>query len=241
LGEPKANLAVVGGPDSATVKPDERNVAHDGVGTIAAKESAKKTASVRKLAIPLKAGDDTSAYLIGAHDVLEITVFRVPELSKTIQVASEGTINFPLVGQVQAEGKTPKQVETALTSKLGAKYLRKPQITVYVKEFNSRRVTINGAIKKPGVFPIRGKMTLMSLVAMAQGVNENADSVVAVFRMKDGKRTAARYDIDAIKAGTSEDPALQPEDVVVVGTSAVKAVFNNFLKVVPVLRTFVLL
>ena len=234
LGGVNTELAAVGGQHSgAELELMDENKTTDGVVSLTAsqkKKSAPKTATTEKV--------DSSAYLIGAHDVLDITVFRVQELSKTIQVASEGTINFPLIGQVQAKGKTAKEVEQTLTAKLGTKYLRNPQVTVYVKEFNSRRVTINGAVKKPGVFPIRGKMTLMSLIATAEGLNKEADSTIAVFRVKANKREATRFDIDAIQSGDAEDPLLKSDDVVVVGTSAIKAAFQNFLKVVPVVGTF---
>jgi polysaccharide export outer membrane protein len=92
----------------------------------------------------------SSAYKIGPLDVLDISVFKVAELSKSVQVADGGTINLPLVGEVPAAGKTAQEVETDLTAKLGAKYLQSPQVTVFVKEYNSQRVTVDGAVKKPG-------------------------------------------------------------------------------------------
>ena len=90
----------------------------------------------------------TAGYKIGAMDVLDISVFQVPELTKSVQVADTGTINLPLIGEVAVAGKTAQQVERDLTAKLGAKYLQNPQVTVYVKEYNSQQVTIQGADKK---------------------------------------------------------------------------------------------
>ncbi|HVX35738.1 MAG TPA: polysaccharide biosynthesis/export family protein, partial [Hyphomicrobium sp.] len=113
---------------------------------------------------------DSTAYKIGPFDVLDITVFRVPELSKTVQVAAMGTINLPLVGEVPAAGQTAQSVERDLTKRLGAKFLQSPQVNVNIREYNSQRVTIDGAVKKPGVYPIRGGTTLLQLIATAEGL-----------------------------------------------------------------------
>ena len=180
-----------------------------------------------------------SAYLIGAQDVIEISVFKVPELSKSVQVADTGTVNLPLIGEVHVEGKTAQQVERILMQKYGAKYLRNPQITVYVKEFNSRRVTVNGAVKNPGVFAIRGRTTLISVLAMAGGMDESSHSTVVVFRpTKDGKRKIARFDVSAIEAGKAPDPVIQSGDQIIVGKSAIKAAFQGVTKALPLLRVF---
>jgi polysaccharide biosynthesis/export protein len=181
------------------------------------------------------------AYKIGAQDVLDVSVFKVPELSKNVQVADIGTINLPLVGEVPVAGKTAQEVERDLTSRLGAKYLQNPQVTVYVKEHNSQSMTVEGAVKKPGVFPIKGKTSLLQSLALAGGLEPNSDSTVVVFRYADGNRTAARFEVDNIRSGQAEDPVLQGGDVVVVGTSAIKETFNNVLKVLPAVGAFALL
>ena len=86
-----------------------------------------------------------SAYKIGPLDTLDISVFQVPDLTKSVQVSGTGTINLPLVGEIAVAGRTAQEVERDLTSRLGAKYLQNPQVTVYVKDYNSQRVTITGA------------------------------------------------------------------------------------------------
>ena len=83
-------------------------------------------------------------------DVLDISVFQVPELTKSVQVADTGTINLPLIGEVVVAGKTAQQVERDLTTKLGAKYLQNPQVTVYVKEYNSAPSHYSRRDKKAG-------------------------------------------------------------------------------------------
>ncbi len=181
-----------------------------------------------------------SAYKIGPQDVLDISVFKVPELSRSVQVADVGTINLPLVGEVQAAGKTSRDLEQDLAAKLGAKYLQAPQVTVYVKEYNSRRVTVDGSVKKPGVYPIRGKTTLVQFIAMAEGLTDVSDtSDVVVFRNVNGKRSAAKFDLDQIRNGGAEDPVIQEGDVIVVNESAAKMAFQNLVKALPLTSVFV--
>jgi polysaccharide export outer membrane protein len=183
---------------------------------------------------PVATATGNSGYLVGALDVLEISVFKVPELSKSVQVADTGTINLPLLGEVSVAGKTASEIEKDLTRQLGAKYLKSPQVTVYVKEHNSQRVTLEGAVKRPGVYPIRGTLSLLQLVATAEGVDKDTYSKdVTVFRTVDGKRTSEVFDIDQIREGKADDPPLRQGDVVVVDTSAGKVAFQNTLKIVP--------
>lgn len=180
-------------------------------------------------------------YKIGPQDVVEISVFKVPELSKSVQVSEAGTVNLPLVGEVIVAGKTAREFEKELTRQLGAKYLQKPQVTAIVKEYNSQRITVEGAVKKPGVLPIQGTMSLLQAVAMSQGLEESSDDTVLVFRNSNGARKAARFDVSEIRTGAADDPQLMAGDVIVAGTSTLKKNFNGFLKVLPVAGLFALL
>lgn len=175
----------------------------------------------------------SKAYKIGPLDVLDITVFKVPDLTKSVQVSEAGTINFPLVGEVPAGGRSPRELEQDLTKRLGDKYLQNPQITVFVKEYNSQRVTVSGAVKKPGVLPMVGGMTLLQAIAQSGGMDEIAESTAVVMRVSDGKRLAGRYDVSDIQEGRASDPQLQSGDVIIIPTSDMKQGFNTFLKVVP--------
>lgn len=179
-----------------------------------------------------------AAYKIGPLDVLDVSVFKVPDLTKTVQVSEDGTINYPLIGDFPAAGRTAKELEHDLTQKLGAKYLRDPQVTVLVKEFNSQRVTISGSVKTSGVYAIKGNTSLMQVIAMAGDIDSTTDSGdIILFRTVNGQRSAARFDIDAIKAGRAEDPQVQPGDIIVVDTSATKVAFSNVIKALPLATT----
>jgi len=198
--------------------------------TAAAAQSAEKLTSAATVG--------TNDYLIGPMDVLDISVYQVPDLTKTVQVGDDGSINYPLLGEVPASGKTARGLERVLQSKLGAKFIRSPQVTVFVKESNSQRVTIEGSVKSSGVFPLKGRTTLMQVLAMSGGVDMDTDSGnVVIFRTIDGTRSAARFDFDAIKAGNAVDPELKPGDVIVVDTSSTKLALSNVMKVLPLATT----
>ncbi|MEK4033173.1 polysaccharide biosynthesis/export family protein [Methylocystis sp. IM2] len=177
----------------------------------------------------------SSTYLIGPQDVLEVTVFKAPDLSRTVPVADDGTINLPLIGQTMASGKSPSALERDIQKRLDAGYMRSPQVTVSIKEYNSQRLTVEGAVKNPGVFPMRGSDTLEQAIARAGGVERStsSDSVV-VFRIAEGQRTMIRYDLGDIRNGTVEDPPVVPGDVIVVEDSTTKTGLNLVLKVLPI-------
>lgn len=199
-------------------------------------EAAKSAAALTAAATP-----GASGYKIGPQDVLEVSVFKVPELSKVVQVGETGTVALALIGDVQAAGRTPQEVERDLAKQLGKKYLQNPQVSVFVKEYNSQRITVEGAVKKPGVFPYRGPSTLLQAIAQAGGLEATHDSTIVVFRSADGKRSAAKFDISQIRSGDVGDPTLQSGDVVVISTNAVKEAFGYFVRAIPIANAFVLL
>lgn len=175
-----------------------------------------------------------AGYKIGPQDVLDIAVFKAPDLSKTVQVAEGGTINLPLVGEIGAAGKNATEIEHDLAAKLGAKYLKSPQVSVFVKEYNSQRITVEGAVKKPGVYAIRGHDTLLQSIAKADGLDRDyASSSVVIFRATDGGRSATRFDVTDIRNGRSEDPQVLAGDVIVVDDSMGKGAYQVLIKLLP--------
>jgi len=166
--------------------------------------------------------------------MLEVSVFKVPDLSKAVQVGDDGNISYPLIGEVPAAGRTTHELERDLAKRLGDKYLRSPQVTVLVREYNSQRITVEGSVKNSGVYPMKGRTSLVQGIAMAGGIDTTIGSGdVVIFRVIDGKRSVARFDIDEIKKGKAEDPELQPNDVVVADASQAKVVLHNVLSVLP--------
>lgn len=182
-------------------------------------------------------------YKIAPLDVVEIKVFGVEELSRTSQVSTTGMISLPLIKSVRAAGRTQQQLENEIAKKLEATYLQSPQVSVYVKEFNSQRITVDGAVNKPGIYPISGQqMSLMQSIALAEGLGPLADpSGVLLFRVVDNKRMAARFDIKQIRSGQMQDPKLLAGDIVMVDESAARTTLRDIKDALPLQGLFSLL
>ncbi|MDQ0348992.1 polysaccharide biosynthesis/export family protein [Ancylobacter vacuolatus] len=183
----------------------------------------------------------SEGYRVGPLDVLDIKVFKVEDLSKTVQVSESGNFTFPLVGDVQASGRTVSEIEKDLATKLGGNYLRNPQVTVLVKEYNSHRITVDGAVNKPGVFPMQGPMSLLQSVAMAGGMQEVADGTILVFRRIEGKTAVAKFSVSDLRSQKASDPDLQAGDIVTVPSSDLKIGMKYILQSVPLFNSFLLL
>jgi polysaccharide export outer membrane protein len=178
-------------------------------------------------------------YVIGPFDKLTIDVFGIEELSKKqFQADSSGRISFPLIGIVEAAGRTPGELETEIATRLRGRFVRDPQVTVNLQETVSQVMAIDGQVKEPGLYPVVGRMTLMRAVATAKGVDEFArlDDVV-VFRTVDGKKMAALYNLKAIRRGYYDDPEVYANDVVVVGDSQARRIFKDALQAIPLITT----
>ena len=183
-----------------------------------------------------------SEYRIGPQDLLEIAVFLNEDLKREVRVNTQGEIALPLIGTVQAGGKTVQELEVILSVAYGKSYLQNPQINVFIKEFTSQRVTIEGAVKKPGIYPIKTKTSLLQAMAMAEGVDQDiADlTAVLVFRTVGGQRLAAKFNLKEIRAGVVADPQIYGDDIVVVGISKGKWAYLSFLKSMPLFNSLIL-
>jgi polysaccharide export outer membrane protein len=173
---------------------------------------------------------ESGDYRIGAQDELEINVFGIEDLKRTVVVDSGGKIILPLVGQVQAGGRTPAELSQDLVKALKAKYMKDPQVIVTLKEAQSQKVTVDGAVQQPGVYPLAGPTTLLQAVSLARGPDPKLANVkkVAIFRTINGERRSAFYDLTQIRSGKAEDPQVYGSDIVVVDTSGTKSFFQNF-------------
>jgi polysaccharide export outer membrane protein len=162
-------------------------------------------------------------YRIGSQDLLTITVFSVTDLTQDVRVDSLGKITLPLIGAVQAGGETAIQLQGDIAAKLKNGFLQDPQVSVFIKEYDSQKVTVSGVVKKPGVFPLTGPTSLLQVIATAQGLDDLADHKgVVVFRYIKGEKMAAVFDIDAVGRGAVDDPPIYSDDVVVVAESGSK-------------------
>jgi polysaccharide biosynthesis/export protein len=134
----------------------------------------------QSLAAPSADGEQ-GEYRIGAHDLLEINVFEAPDLNRSLRVSAGGEISMPLLGAVQSSGLTARELEGTLEVKL-RQYMKDPHVGVFVTTVESHPVSVVGAVKKPGVFQIRGTKTVLEMLSMAEGLADDAGDEVLVMR-----------------------------------------------------------
>ena len=178
----------------------------------------------------------TRPYLVGPFDKLRIEVFGVPELTRDVQADASGQIAFPLIGQIDAAGKTPLEIATIVETRLAGRYVKNPEVTVNMTEVVSQTMTVDGQVAKPGLYPVVGRMTLMRAVAAAGGTSEYAklDDVI-IFRTVNGQQLAGLYNLQGIRKGNYDDPEVFANDVIIVGDSAARRLFQDILKTAPLL------
>ena len=188
---------------------------------------------------PGLAGFGGSDYRLGPLDVVQLSVFGVPELSVTSKVGADGYLQLPLLGPTLATGKTAEQLQQEITARLAADYLQNPQVMVLVTEFNSRSVIVTGAIAN-GVYPLKGQTTLLQLIAGLGGFKDSSDSTVLILREQGGKRTAAKFDVRAIEKGRQPDVVLKSGDRIIAGESMIKKGYGYALQALGLAGRFAL-
>jgi polysaccharide biosynthesis/export protein len=193
--------------------------------------SSTSAGNTPKTPIEAASGTIEAEYKIGAQDLMEISVFGQPDLARTVRVNSSGDISLPLIGTIAAVGLTAQQLERKIANSLGEKYLQNPQVSVFMKEFTTLRFTVEGAVQKPGVYPLTGQMTLLRALAVAGGQGQLSDlSEVMLFRITErGERQTYKYDADKIRQGDAVDPLLQSDDLVVVKRSKARTALKDSL------------
>jgi polysaccharide export outer membrane protein len=175
--------------------------------------------------------------------VLDINVFQVADLTKTVQVDTGGKILLPLVGQVTAAGRTPSQLSDDLKVALSKTYMRDPQVVVSVKEASSQKVTVDGAVIQPGIYALTGPTTLIQAVALARGIDPKLANPkkVAVIRTVNSKRMTGFYNLSAIREGKQPDPQIYGQDVIIIDTSSGKSFLSNIGSAMPLIGLLPLL
>ena len=170
-------------------------------------------------------------YKITPNDLLEIEVFGVSELKRTVRVNTSGQVAMPLIGTLSVAGLTPADAEALIAMHYARNYLQDPQVSIFVKEFTTQRITLDGALVKPGIYPLSGQITLLRALALAGGGSQLADlEQVMLFRLTpEGESVVEKYDVMKIRAGEAADPMLQSDDVVVVNRNSKRAVLRDSL------------
>jgi polysaccharide biosynthesis/export protein len=169
-------------------------------------------------------------YLLGPEDVIEITVWGHQDLQRQVAVSLDGTITFPLIGEVKAAGRSVQALEKILAAKLSDGYLVKPQVTINVKDYKSQKVYIMGEVKNPGTYPVTKKNDLLFTLSLAGGFTPNAGNEVMIVRPRDGggkpisieearnrRDTIIRVNLkDALDGDVSQNAVIQNGDTITV-------------------------
>lgn len=192
--------------------------------------------------LPPPDGAQPTPYRVGALDKLAIVVADVPELTGTFQTDTVGRFLLPYAGEIDAKGRTPGELATMIDQRLRGRFINDPYVAVNIEEANSLNFTVDGQVNEPGSYKVTGNMTLMRAVAAAKGLNEYARlNDVVIFRTVKGEKMAALYNISSIRRGIYADPQVYPDDIVVVGDSAARRRFQQFVAALPLITTPIVL
>lgn len=159
------------------------------------------------------------AYVIGASDMLSINVWKEPDVSRIVPVRSDGKISLPLIGEIQASGRTPLQLDQEIATKLKA-YISEPEVTVMVQESKSQKFNILGLVAKPGAYPLVSSTTVLDAIALAGGFRDFAKKKSIYILRKDtlgqSQRIPFNYKNVVVGKNPQENIALQADDTIVV-------------------------
>jgi polysaccharide export outer membrane protein len=157
------------------------------------------------------------AYRIGPGDLLELKVFEVKELDQIVRVSEDGSITLPLLGRVVVEGLTQEGVVQKLTGLLQAKYVKNPQVTIFIKEYKNQQVAVIGAVEKAGSYELVGRKNLLQIISMAGGFSETAGNEIFILREgPDGATSTVSIDLkDLLVNGNQKlNVPIEPNDVI---------------------------
>lgn len=164
-----------------------------------------------------KPHDDS--FVIGNDDVLAINVWKEPDVSRSIPVRSDGKISLPLVGEVQASGRTPLKLEEDIAARLKG-YISEPEVTVIVQQINSQKFNILGMVNRPGSYAITNSATVLDAIALAGGFRDFAKqkSVYILRQNSDGTETRLPFNYKEVAKGhnSAQNIKLQPRDTIIV-------------------------
>jgi polysaccharide export outer membrane protein len=184
-------------------------------------------------------GGGRIAFKLGADDLVAIKVFGSEEASvPRLRIDKSGRLSVPIAGVIDASGLSLEELEAEIERRLRANFFRQPQVSVNLLEIESARVTVDGQVMQPGVYPAIPDMTLLQAVASARGTTESARlNEVVIFRTVEGRRYAALYDLREIRRGNYADPRIYANDIITIGDSSARRLFRDFISVIPLLTT----
>jgi polysaccharide export outer membrane protein len=186
-------------------------------------DAKKPIAATRSASTEVPGANLLRDYKVSPLDTLSITVFAEPDLTRDVKVSQTGYVTFPLLGKVYVAGLMVHEVENRIAALLGKDYIKNPQVSVNVKEYSARRVSVLGEVKKPGSFdiPAEERMSLLQAIARAEGFTNLASTDdVVIKRMDGGKEEKIVVNASELmnSKGEKRDVDLKPGDIVVVPT-----------------------
>ncbi len=195
------------------------------IGAAAQSDSAARPAAPADKATADKAEQGSraehsdSSYVIGANDVLAVNVWKEPDISRSVPVRSDGKISLPLVGELQASGRTPQQLEEEITTRL-KNYISEPEVTVIVTDSKSQKINIMGMVSRPGAYLLTSSTTVLDAIAMAGGFKDFAKqkSIYVLRQAADGKQQRIPFNYKEVIKGkdAEQNIRLQAGDTLVV-------------------------
>ena len=161
----------------------------------------------------------STGYKIGRQDLLEVRVFDLEELDQTVRVSDDGSITLPLLGRLAVAGLTKGELEGLIARLLEERYVRDPQVTLFVKDYESRKVAVSGAVRNPATYEMLGDKTLLEMISLAGGLDGDLGKEIIIFRRRaDGATDRVAVDLEGLVYGA--DPALNitvlPGDIIYV-------------------------
>lgn len=170
-------------------------------------------------------------YRISANDLMAFDVFGVPDMARDVRVSASGEVSLPLIGQVPVAGLTVLDAQRLIAERYREKYLQDPQVSLFIKEFTTQRVAIEGAVLRPGIYPMSGQMTLLRALALSGGFAPYADiNQIVVYRQHaGGAPEQLTFDLDKVRAGQQLDPNIRPDDVIVVQRNSRRTALRDSL------------
>jgi len=181
-----------------------------------------------------KIDEEDLTYRLGSRDLLKIEIYQVEELNHLARINTEGYISMPLIGNLKVIDLTVQETERLIEKKLGTEYLQDPHVTVFVEEYESQKITVEGFVKNPGVYSLTGKTTLLQAIAMADGALRLADQKKIVVFRSVGKDKVVGYKINIkkIRTGEIKDPYVQNKDIIVVPKHGGRGVIDEIQRTI---------
>lgn len=170
--------------------------------------------------------------LIRHLDVIQVDVFGVEELSREVQVNASGAIDYPLIGQVDAVGRTTDELAFALENAFRGSYIRNPDVTTRIIERSEQLITVGGEVARPGRYPVTQPISLMEAISIGGGMGDYAQrEEVLVFRTVGEERYVGVYNMRGIALGNYADPMIYPDDIVMVGNNPARRRLERILQI----------